>query len=119
MKAQSYLEAMDFLPASASSVGPTFVRLQQYHRFRSTVDLTNANTPFRKPTIAIYWHGVLLGVGEGASDKSAKTAAVKQALITLDRMAQRGISVSLDGNLVKDETAIRYGLLCRNCHGEF
>ena len=95
IKAQSYLESTGFLESitTASRLPLNEVDVSAFHREWSMDELTVETTPFRKPTVAVYWHGILLGIGEGKSDKAAKLSAIKQALGTLDRMREKGVAV--------------------------
>ncbi len=51
-------------------------------------------SPFNCPTSAVYIHGVLVGIGQGASSKLARVVAVKQALSFFGAWIAQGIALA-------------------------
>lgn len=66
------------------------------------LNINESTSTFRFATIAIYFHGVLVGIGSSRSSKVAKYIAAQQAVVTLKTMLENDVFVTKEGCLSKN-----------------
>lgn len=92
--------------------------LQRFSEARASI--TDNNTPFTRPTIAIYLHDLLIGIAEGDSLRFARACAAEAAFVTIQKWITGNITIQqgdgLTTNLVRVASGSKLHLNAKCCH---